>query len=67
MPNSSLPTKAGLRMTEMRIQVTRCTCGHPETHKPHPCPQGVADPAATRVLRKYRNPIRQFIWDHLGR
>lgn len=49
-------------VTEMRITVSRCTCGDPASHRANPCPQGVNDPSATRVLRKYRNPIRQLVW-----
>jgi hypothetical protein len=55
------------KMTEMRIEVTRCGCGEPTSHANTPCPQGVADPTGTRILRSYRNPLRQFVWDHTGR
>ena len=54
-------------MTEMRVTVTRCACLNPEMHKDRPCPQGIADPTATRVVRQYRNPIRQLVWKFLGR
>ena len=55
------------KMTEMRVNVTRCGCGDPTSHANIPCPQGVADPSGTRVLRSYSNPLRQFAWDHFGR
>ena len=55
------------KMTEMRVTVTRCTCGEPVSHPNVPCPKGVADPSGTRVLRSYRNPLRQFVFDHTGR
>lgn len=50
-------------MTEMRITVTRCTCGDPSSHPSAQCPQGVPDPSATRVQRSYRNPFRQLVWN----
>jgi hypothetical protein len=55
------------KMTEMRVTVTRCGCGDPSSHLNVCCPQGVADPSGTRVLRSYHNPLRQFVWDHTGR
>jgi hypothetical protein len=57
----------GAEMTEMRVAVTRCTCGDPSSHPNVPCPQGVADPSGTRIVRSYKNPLRQFVWDHIGR
>jgi hypothetical protein len=55
------------KMTEMRIGVTRCGCGEPTSHANTPCPQGVSDPSGTRVLRSYRNPLRQLAWNLTGR
>jgi hypothetical protein len=55
------------KMTMMRIEVTRCTCGAPASHPGTPCPQGVADPSGTRILRSYKNPLRQLVWAITGR
>ena len=55
------------KMTEMRVAVTRCGCGEPASHPNVPCPKGVADPSGTRILRSYKNPLRQFVWDLTGR
>lgn len=62
-PGAEVRATAAPRMTEMKITVMRCKCGDPASHKPNPCPQGIADHSATRILRKYSNPLRQLAWN----